>query len=109
MNKEELNVALRMELINYQTTNVLTDDLRRLFLECIIYASKKEVYKNLSDNLRIYCEAKAYEDCCKHTSNFPHERCKNAYAYVGQIIGSSFACMIVRHGKYSKTKETHEA
>lgn len=103
MNKEELNTALKMELINYQTTNELTDDLKRLFLETIMGVSKEERYKYLNDNLKIYCEAKAYEDLCRHAIHFNPDRGDNAYAYVNQIIRSSFACMIVRHGNYPKT------
>ena len=103
MTPEQLNTVLVMELINYQTTNTLNDDLRRLFLECIIIVSKKERYKNLSDNLRIYSEAKAYEDLCRHSVHYNHEKSDKAFAYICQIIQSSFACMVGKHGKCSKT------
>ena len=99
MKNEQLSVALTMEVINYLNTNELNNDLRRLFLEVIILTSQRKEYDTLPDNLRIYCEAKAYEDLCRLSVHYNPEKTGNALPYMTTIARSSFACMIVKHGK----------
>jgi hypothetical protein len=90
MTPDELNTALRMEIIHYRQTDELTPDLKRLLMELVWLETPKARYGHISDNVKILCEAKAYEDACKHCIHFNPERTENARAYVGQIIWSSF-------------------
>jgi hypothetical protein len=104
MNSHELNTALTMELINYRNTDELTPDLKRLLME-LVWEISHDRYKSLSENLRIMCEAKAYEHVCKHSIHFNQKTCGNAKSYVSVIIRSAFAGTICKHGNFKKTVE----
>jgi len=97
MNSEELNTALRTEIIHYRETDELTPDLKRLLMELVWRETPKARYEYVSDNVKILCEAKAYEDACKHCVHYNPEKSENASAYVGQIIWSSYCGTIKKH------------
>ena len=103
MNKE-LNADLTKELLEYQKTDRLATDLKKLFMEMIWHEIAKERYDIAPDNLRIMMEARAYEDCCRHSVHFNHEKSDDATAYVKTIIRSSFAYIIAKHGNFPKTR-----
>ena len=98
MNKEQ-NADLTKELLEYKTSNKLTTDLKKLFMEMIWIEIAKDPYDYATDNLKIMMEAKAYEDCCRHSEHFNPDRSDNVVAYIGQIIRSAFANIIGKHGR----------
>ena len=106
MNRDELNTALRMEIINYRNTNVLTPDLKRLLMEVVWLETPKARYSHISDNVKILCEGKAYEDACKHCIHFNPEKTDNAFAYMVQIVWSSFYGTIKKHAVELHLKTT---
>jgi hypothetical protein len=106
MTSEELNTALRMEIIHYRETNVLTLDLKRLLMELVWLEMTKERYKFISDNIKILCETDAYVAACKHCIRYNPEKTDNAQAYVRQIIGSAFAGTIVKYASKLGLKKT---
>lgn len=108
MNTDELNTALKMEIIHYRETDELTLDLKRLLMELIWLETPKARYKCIPDNIKILCEAKAYEDACKHCIHFNPEKTDNARAYVGQIICCSYYSTIKRHAIEIGLKTTRE-
>jgi len=97
MNQDELNTALRMEIIHYRATDELTKDLKMLLMELVWLEMVKERYKFISDIIKILCESEAYVACCKHCGHYDPKKSEDARAYVRQIIGSSFAGTIVKH------------
>ena len=97
MTSDQLNTALRMELINYQATDTLTDDLKRLFLELIIEVGKRKEYVNLTDNVRTYCEAKAYENCCRFAIHYNPDKSENASAYIKTMIRHGYVETVRKH------------
>lgn len=97
MTPEELNTALRMEIIHYRETDELTPDLKRLLMELVWKEMAKERYVFITDNIKILCESDAYIAACKHCIHYNPEKSENARAYVIQIIGCSFAGTIKKH------------
>ena len=97
MNNDELNTALKMEIINYRNTDELTLDLKRLLMEVVWLETPKKRYKHIPDNVKILCEADAFIAACKHCIHFNPERSDNAYAYVVQIVWNSFYGTIKKH------------
>jgi tRNA U38,U39,U40 pseudouridine synthase TruA len=93
MTPDELNTALKMEIINYKEINEITNDLKRLLME-LVWLVSYERFEFLSENLRTMCEAKAYEYVCKHSIHYNPEKSDNAMLYVKTIIRCSFAITI---------------
>jgi hypothetical protein len=87
---EEQNKSLIKEIIHYKETNELTLELKKIFMELIWLETEKARYKYISDNVKILCEAKAYEDCCKHAIRFNLEKSDKPNLYMGQIIWCSY-------------------
>ena len=106
MTREELNTALRMEIIHYKETDELTPDLKRLLMEVVWLETPKARYSYISDNVKILCEAKGYEDACKHCIHFNPEKSDNAFAYMVQIIWSSYYGTIKKHAVELGLKST---
>jgi hypothetical protein len=86
-----------MEIINYRATDVLTLDLKRLLMEVVWLETPKTRYKCISDNIKILCESEAYVAACKHCIHYDPTKSDNAFAYVVQIIWSSFYGTIKKH------------
>ena len=97
MNRDELNTALKMEIIIYRNTDEMTPDLKRLLMEIVWLETPKTRYAHISDNVKILCEADAYIAACKHCIHYNPERSDNAFAYVVQIVWSSFYGTIKKH------------
>jgi hypothetical protein len=97
MKVDELNTALKMEIIHYKETDELTPDLKRLLMEVVWLETLKARYNHISDNVKILCEAKGYEDACKHCIHFNPEKSDNAFAYIVQIVWSSYYSTIRKH------------
>jgi hypothetical protein len=108
MTREELNTALRMEIINYRATDELTPDLKRLLMEMVWLETPKPRYVHISDNVKIICEAKAYEDACKHGIHYNPEKSDNAFAYMTQIVWSSYCGTIKKHAVELGLKTTRK-
>jgi hypothetical protein len=97
MKLDELNTALRMEIINYRETNKLTPDLKRLLMELIWLETPKARYEFVSDNIKILCEADAYVAASKHCIHFDPQKSRKPSLYVGQIIWCSYINTIKKH------------
>jgi len=108
MNTDELNTALKMEIIHYKETDEITDDLKRLLMELIWRESKKKRYGFVSDNTKILCEADAYVAACKHCSHFNPEKSDKPSLYVGQIIWCSYINTIKKHSIVSVVNKQME-
>ena len=97
MKPEELNTALRMEIIHYRETDEITNELKLFIMELILAESKKRLSIG-SDNIKILCEARAYIDCCKHCIHYNPDKSDNAYGYIMQLIRCAFALEIAKNG-----------
>lgn len=106
MTRDQLNTALKMEIINYRNTDELTPDLKRLLMEVVWLETPKSRYKGIPDNVKILCEAKAYEDACKHCIHYNPEKSDNAFAYMVQIVWNSFYGTIKKHASELGLKTT---
>ena len=106
MNRDELNIALKMEIIHYRETDELTPDLKRLLMEVVWLETPKIRYNHIPDNVKILCEAKAYEDACRNCIHFNPERSDNAFAYMVLIIWSSYYGTIKKHALELGLKST---
>jgi hypothetical protein len=107
MTIEEINNELLKELTLYRNSDTLSIELKKLLM-CMVLDISYDRYKFLTEDLRTMCEAKAYEDACKHSIHFNPEKSSNAKAYVTVIIRSSFACVMGKHGNFKKTREVYE-
>jgi hypothetical protein len=97
MTRDELNTALKMEIINYRKTDVLTPDLKRLLMEIVWLETPKPRYRCISDNVKILCEADAFVAACKHCIHYDPKKSDNAFAYVVQVVWSSYYGTIKKH------------
>jgi hypothetical protein len=97
-------------VICYKKKNKCSFELKKMLMKLIWRETKNERNKYLTDNVRIICEAKAYEDCCRHASNFNPEKSDKPTSYMKCIIRSSFAGMIKKHASEMglKTKKENE-
>jgi len=108
MKTDELNTALRMEIIHYRETDVLTPDLKRLLMELVWLETPKARYNHISDNVKILCEAKAYEDACKHCIHFNPDKSSKPSSYMVQIIWNSYYGTIKKHAVELGLKTTRK-
>ena len=90
--REEYNLKLLLELEYSQAKDEMNVDLKLLCFELANDISKsKERYPFIDDDTRVMCVAFAYDACVRHVMKFNRKKSDNAYAYVNQIIRSSFA------------------
>lgn len=106
MTAEELNTALRMEIIHYRETDNITQELKSLLMILILQESEKRLSK-VSDTVRISCESEAYIACCKHCIHYnPDVKSKSdtpAISYVRTIIRCAFADTLHKEAWHEKT------
>ena len=91
MKREEFNKKLLIELAYSKQKGYPTMDLKELYIELAQKYVNSKKFKYVGEEHKIYFVAFAYEDCLKHGLNFRPERSDQAYNYILQIIGCSFA------------------
>ena len=103
MTREEFNIELRAGLA-VSRENDMPDFLKEILFKIILLNSVNDRYKFLSGGDKINCEVKAYQDCCRLAVKYNPEK-SEAYAYVMQIIRSSYAGTIVKIFKSNQKKK----
>jgi hypothetical protein len=93
----ETNKDLLREIILYQETDELTVELKKIFMELIWLETKNSKYEKVTDNVKILCESKAYEDCCKNSIYFNPDKSDKPSLYMINIIRCSYSIIIKKY------------
>ena len=102
MTREEINASLLTELAETKERGKLSDELKSLFYQMCRKNIDAEKYVDISEDIKYICVISAYEACVKHAIKFNPQKSGNAYAYLSQIIRSSFVSTLNGFIKWKK-------
>mgnify|MGYP001768105346 CR=1 FL=1 len=99
---------LSVAINEYRINEKINTALKECVIQLVWEESNKDKYKNIDDNTMSMCEAKAYEECCRHAQNFNSEVSNKPISYLGQLIRCAFVNVIKKQCCYKIIKEELE-
>lgn len=85
---------LSVAINEYRINEKINTALKECVIQLVWEESTKDKYKNIDDNTMSMCEAKAYEECCRHAQNFNPEVSDKPITYLSQLIRCAFVNVI---------------